>query len=178
LIEIDIGLLPIGAISGVTGLLVELPARFEEISDDHSIHHDDEYKWHNQACYAVDNADNPHGFQIFDPQIAHLVAVLILHHPGSDERIRVASQGKDRQHQDDRFCSRYSAHMRPMEWILNGDESLDGESDDQPNAERATNRTHIHQCFAPAVIVKDSPAYRAIKPHQKQGHEKAEISSG
>lgn len=178
-IEIDIGLLPVDAISGVTGLLlVESPAELEEISHDHGIHHDDEHKWHNQARYAVDNADNSHGFQILDPQIAHLVAVLVPYHPGGDEAVRVADQGEECQHQYDRFRACHGAHMRPMKRILNGDESFNGEGNDQPDAERTTNRTNIHQCFAPAVVVEDPPAYRTVKPHQEQGHEKAEIGGG
>jgi len=178
LVEIDVGLLPVGAVGDVAGSLLELPAETQEILHDHGVHHDDEDERCNEARYAIDDVDDLHHLQVLDPQIAHLVAILALHHPSGDERVGMAGQSEDHQHEDDHFRACHGAHVRSMQRILNRDEPLDGEGDDKPNAERAADRAHVYQRLAPAVLVENSPAEHVVEPYQQQRRQEAEVGDG
>jgi len=177
LVEVDVGL-PVGAIGDIAGPLFKLPAEAQEIPHDHGVHHDDEDKRRDKARYAIDDVDDLHHLQVLDPQLAYLVAILVLHHPGGDEGVRMAGQSEDHQHEDDHLRACYGAHVRPMQRILDRDEPLDGEGDDEPDAERAADRAHVYQRLAPAILVEDPPAERAVEPYQQQGCQEAKVGDG
>jgi len=144
LVEIDVRFFPVRAVGNVAGSLLELPAETQEISHDHGVHHDDEDERCDETRYAIDDVDDLHHLQILDPQLAHLVAILTLHHSSGDEGVRMAGQSEDRQHEDDHLRACHGTHVRPMQRILDRDESLDGEGDNEPDAERAADRAHVY----------------------------------
>ena len=176
LIEIDVGsFFARAARFSEVVALAEPAAEPQQVPRDHRVHDDDEHEGRHQAGDAVDDADDAHGLEVLDLHVADLVAVHRVHDARGDEAVGVAGHRQGDEHQDDRLRPRDRAHVGPVQRVLHGDEALDGERDDQPDAQAAADRAHVHDRLAPAVLVEDPPAERVVQPDEQQRGEEAEV---
>ena len=78
---------------------------------------------------------------------------------------------------DDGFSAPYGAHVRSLERILDGDESLDGEGHRQPDAKTRRHGAAVHQGLTPTVFIEEINA-DVVQPHHEQRQQEAQIGQG
>ena len=157
---------------------VEGATEDDQVLGDERVHDDDEDERYDECQDRVEQVDDVHKPVIIWQEVASGLAFRpAVCDASREEGVDVTGESGQCQDRDDDFSSADGTHVRPLQRVLDSDETLDGERHRQPNAEAGADAAAVDERLAKALAVEQVDS-DVIEPDDQQRQQETQVGQG